>query len=241
MRDECPPQLVYCTTYSHHQRILPESPKQSKTESIDTGEIRSGRQSRIEKERSDQDDLRLLEGIAMGEHDYLSTIYDKYQKLIYSLVLRIVRNEAEAADLVQETFFQVWEKASLFDNERGSFATWLVTLAHNKGINTLRSKRYKKSKLEITHDIAELTEIVQRSTVSDPTTPLDSVIQQDERRVVLAALGEIPEAQRKALYLSYYEGYSQTEIAEILRVPLGTVKTRMRQGMLKLQELLGKE
>ena len=135
---------------------------------------------------------------------------------------------------MQDVFLQVWNKAALFDHERGTFVTWLVTLAHNKAINTLRSRRYKKSAQEAKQDIADITS---DSTV-DHHTPERDALETDERRNIMRALGQIPEQQRKALYLSYYEGYSQSEIAEMLGEPLGTIKTRMRKGMMKLANIL---
>jgi RNA polymerase sigma-70 factor (ECF subfamily) len=199
------------------------------------GEIRSVPKMRIDKEKSNHEDLQLLSLISQGDQKALAVLYDKYGRLIYSLTNRIVRNEEEARELQQDVFLQVWHKAGLFDNERGSFVTWLVTLAHNKSINTLRSRRYKKSAQEAKQDIGDITH---DSTV-DHHTPLRDAMESDERRHVLNALEQIPEMQRKALYLSYYEGYSQSEIAEMLGEPLGTIKTRMRKGMMKLVAILG--
>ena len=203
---------------------------------ISGGEIRSVPKMRsIDKERSNHEDLQLLMSISQGDQKALANLYDKYGRLIYSLTLSIVRNEDEARELQQDVFLQVWHKASLFDNERGSFITWLVTLAHNKSINTLRSRRYKKSAQEVKQDIADIT----NDAVVDHQTPLRDAMESDERRHVLSALAQLPEQQRKALYLSYYEGYSQSEIAEMLGEPLGTIKTRMRKGMMKLVSILG--
>ncbi|MEP7235194.1 MAG: sigma-70 family RNA polymerase sigma factor [Ignavibacteriota bacterium] len=198
-------------------------------------EIRSLRKMRSDKSMSNEEDLRLLAGISQGDQKSLAILYDKYAKLIYSLTLKIVRNEEEAGELQQDVFLQVWQKAALFDNERGSFVTWLVTLAHNKAINTLRSRRYKKSALEARMDIADIT----TDATIDHQTPLTETMESDERRRMMAALDQIPELQRKALYMAYYEGYSQSEIAEMLGEPLGTIKTRMRKGMMKLVAILG--
>jgi len=221
-------------------KAVSESPQNLKEPLSDAviavdGGIRSTAKMRIDKNMSNQEDLELLARISQGDQKSLAILYDKYARLIYSLTLRIVRNEEEARELQQDVFLQVWHKAGLFDNERGSFVTWLVTLAHNKSINTLRSRRYKKSALEAKQDIADITS---DSTVSNHT-PLSDALENDERRHVLSALEQIPELQRKALYLSYYEGYSQSEIAEMLGEPLGTIKTRMRKGMMKLVAILG--
>jgi len=186
------------------------------------------------KAKSNADDLHLLARISHGEQKALAELYDKYARLIYSLALRIVRNEDDARELQQDVFLLVWHKAALFDNDRGTFVTWLVTLARNKSINTLRSRLYKKSALEANQDIGDITS---DSTVNN-RTPEHDILETDERRNILRALEQIPEVQRKALYLSYYEGYSQSEIATKLGAPLGTIKTRMRKGMMKLAVLL---
>ncbi len=199
------------------------------------GEIGSLRKIRTDKYTSNQEDLQLLARIAHRDQKSLAILYDKYARLIYSLTMRIVRSEDEARELQQDVFLQVWNKAGLFDNERGTFVTWLVTLAHNKSINTLRSKRYKKTALEAKQDISE---IANEATTSHQT-PLSDVMETDERHQMMQALLQLPEMQRKAIYMSYYEGYSQSEIAEILCEPLGTIKTRMRKGMMKLVGIVG--
>ncbi len=201
------------------------------------GEIRSGSLVRINRKDSEAEDLLLLARIARSDADALSRLYDKYQRKVYSAVLQIVRNQEDAAEVLQDVFLQVWEKAGLFDGDRGTFGAWLATLAHNKAINVLRSRRFKKSALEIKQDFEQLSGILSAQTV-DSRTALDNQIEDDERKQMLALLDQIPETQRTALILAYYSGYSQSEIAENLEIPLGTVKTRMRQGMIKLRELL---
>ncbi|HEY6170712.1 MAG TPA: sigma-70 family RNA polymerase sigma factor, partial [Candidatus Kapabacteria bacterium] len=168
----------------------------------------------------------------------LIRLYDKYRRSVYSMLLRIVKIESEAEELLQDVFMQVWEKAELFDAERGYFDTWLFTLTHNKAINTLRSKLYKKNAQEDRKDIQDLAAVVTPRTTQE-TTPLSEQEDADDRKAVLGALDKIPSDQRDALMLAYYEGLSQSEIAGKTGVPLGTIKTRMRQGMIKLQGLLG--
>jgi RNA polymerase sigma-70 factor (ECF subfamily) len=202
------------------------------------GAIRNGSRLRITNEASNAEDLTLLAHVSQKDQQALEALYNKYQRLVYSLVLRIVRDEDEASELLQDVFVQVWQKADLFDQDRGNFNTWLLTLAHNKAINTLRSKAFKKRTLETRGDTDEILQWAGEA-ATDARTPLTEQIADDTRQQVLASLKMIPDAQREALTLAYYEGLSQSEIAEKLGVPLGTVKTRMRQGMLKLKELLG--
>jgi RNA polymerase sigma-70 factor (ECF subfamily) len=198
--------------------------------------IRPVSKMRVEKENSNETDLLLLAKILQGNEHALALLYDKYGRLIYSLTLRIVQKEEEARELVQDVFLQVWHKAALFDNERGSFATWLVTLAHNKSINTLRSRRYKKIGLEAKFDLSTITSDL----IVNHRTPERDALESDERRIVLNALEQIPALQQKALYMAYYEGYSHSEIARMLDEPLGTIKTRIRKGMMKLALILAR-
>lgn len=201
------------------------------------GAIRKGARLRITSGASNSEDLTLLAQVSQKDQRGLEALYAKYQRIVYSLVLRIVRDENEASELLQDVFVQVWQKADLFDQDRGDFSTWLLTLAHNKAINTLRSKAYKKRSLETRGDTDDIM-LWAGEAATDTRNPLSEQIADDSRREVLGALGKIPNAQREALMLAYYEGMSQSEIAEKLGVPLGTIKTRMRQGMLKLKELL---
>ena len=202
------------------------------------GAIRGTARVRISNEASNSEDLTLLGQVSQKDQHALEALYAKYQRIVYSLALRIVRDEDEASELLQDVFVQVWQKADLFDQDRGNFNTWLLTLAHNKAINTLRSKAYKKRSLETRGDDDDIMKWAGEA-ATEVRTPLSEQIADDARTQVLDALGKIPEAQREALTLAYYEGLSQSEIAEKLGVPLGTVKTRMRQGLLKLKEFLG--
>jgi RNA polymerase sigma-70 factor (ECF subfamily) len=202
------------------------------------GANRAGYRLRIDRERSNDLDLVLLAEIARKNEDALIRLYDKYRRSVYSMLLRIVKIDSEAEELLQDVFMQVWEKAELFDAERGYFDTWLFTLTHNKAINTLRSRLYKKNAQEDRKDIQDLAAVVSPQTTQE-TTPLSEQEDADDRKAVLHALDKIPGEQRDALMLAYYEGLSQSEIAGKLGVPLGTIKTRMRQGMIKLQGLLG--
>ena len=201
------------------------------------GANRTGYRLRIDREGSNDFDLLLLGEIARKNEDALMRLYDKYRRSVYSMLLRIVKLESEAEELLQDVFMQVWEKAELFDAERGYFDTWLFTLTHNKAVNTLRSRLSKKSALEDRKDIQDLANVVSPQTTQE-TTPLSEQESADDRSAVLTALNNIPSDQRDALMLAYYDGLSQSEIAEKLGVPIGTIKTRMRQGMIKLQGLL---
>lgn len=208
-----------------------------KTNNASSGANRSDYRLRIDRQESNEFDLLLLGEISRKNEDALIRLYDKYRRSVYSMLLRVVKIESEAEELLQDVFMQVWEKAELFDAEKGFFDTWLFTLTHNKAINTLRSRLYKKNALEDRKDAVDLAAVVTPQT-TDTSTPLSEQEAADDRKAVLGALDKIPPDQRDALMLAYYEGLSQSEIAEKLGVPLGTIKTRMRQGMIKLQGLL---
>jgi RNA polymerase sigma-70 factor (ECF subfamily) len=178
---------------------------------------------KADKEKSNFEDLQLLGKISAGDRNSFAAIYDKYQQPIYSLIIRIVRDEEEAVELLQNVFLQIWEKAALFDYDRGSFKSWLFTLAHNRSIDALHSHRYKKTVSEIQREIAEIKKNLEKN----------------NDQIVLAELRQMHKFQYKVLFLSYFEGYSRMEIAEILSLPFEEVKILMRQGMKKLQELSG--
>jgi RNA polymerase sigma-70 factor (ECF subfamily) len=183
-------------------------------------------------------DSALMNLIRQRDPQALTRLYNKYQRKVYSVVLRIVRNEEDACEILQDVFLLVWEKANLFDSDRGTFSGWLIAVAHNKAINLLRSRRWKKKLVEITQDLEQLSQLITDRTV-ERHTAFDDQLETDERERILSLLEQIPSEQQTPLLLAYYKGYSQSEIAKMLALPLGTIKTRMRQGIIKLRNLIG--
>lgn len=174
-------------------------------------------------------DVEILRAIAGGDEQALGALYDRYRLILFGIILRILRSQPEAEDCLQEVFLQVWRRASTFEEERGRPFTWLVTLARSRAIDRLRSAGARERAVtEATRGVADA--------VSDAAT---DAVKSEQAKAVRDALAELPEEQRRALVLAYFEGLTQTEIAERLQTPLGTVKTRMRSGMIKLRELLG--
>lgn len=176
-------------------------------------------------------DANLLNAIARQDEQALASLYDRYRLILFGLLMRILRSREEAEDVLQEVFLQVWRRASDFDPQRGRPFTWLVTLARSRAIDRLRQlgsrERVASSVIEFAGEgIVDAAENTFRS---------------EQRQLVAAALTELSEEQRRALTLAYFEGLTQAEIAERLRSPLGTVKTRMRSGMIKLRELLSQQ
>ncbi len=180
-------------------------------------------------------DKDLLVRIAKKDPVALSLLYDQYNRLLFGLLISIVKKKTEAEDLLQEVFAQIWEKAEQYDPERGSAYTWIVSLTRNKGIDRLRSKVYKEQKKQST---SLDNEDVYYPLFSKENNPLENTILADRAKMVRDALQQISEKQRKVIQISYFEGLSQSEISEEYDIPLGTVKTRMRDGMIKLRDIL---
>jgi RNA polymerase sigma-70 factor, ECF subfamily len=175
----------------------------------------------------------LLPAVARGDVAAFESLYDRYASTIYALLLRILSNADDAQEVLQETFTKAWTSAKMFDAVRGSEVAWLISIARSRGIDRLRSR-----KIRVEREDEAGREISVRSSFVDQSTGVDDAIQNQERVAVRSALAELPEPQRIALELAYFDGLSQSEIAATLQEPLGTIKTRMQLGMKKLRERL---
>jgi RNA polymerase sigma-70 factor (ECF subfamily) len=175
------------------------------------------------------DDTALIKRMAEGDERALAAFYDRWSSLVHAVALRILRQRDDVEDVVEETFWQAWRQANRYLATRGSVQTWLLTIARSRALDRVRAvRRLREEPLE--GDSGEA--IVQQVSEGDASTSAES----NERRViVLAALSELPTEQREALELGYYNGLSQSEIAERTGQPLGTIKTRMRLAMQKLK------
>lgn len=179
-------------------------------------------------EQTQHHDVELLRAVAAKDEAALGQLYDRYRLILFGVLMRILNNREEAEDVLQEVFLQVWRRAADFDENRGRPFTWLVTLARSRGIDRLRSLASRERvAMAGANDPAE--------EVSDAAT---DAVRSEQRGVVNNALSQLPEEQRRPLMLAYFDGLTQSEIALQLGAPLGTVKTRMRSGMMKLRELL---
>jgi RNA polymerase sigma-70 factor (ECF subfamily) len=163
----------------------------------------------------------LLRRLTTGDHKALGEFYDLYAGLVNGLAIRILRDRAEAEDVVQEVFVQVWRQATRFDPHRGSPEAWLCTIARSRALDRLRRRTSR------------------REEVSTAAPGAVALPRSDEALAVRKALEALSPDQRRALELAYYEGLTQSEIAERLREPLGTIKTRIRTAMIRLREVLG--
>ena len=178
------------------------------------------------------EDVQRIVDIGAGDERALEAMYDRYAQRIYSLAVSVLKDESLAEDAVQEVFSNIWQKAGSYRPEMSAPGTWIMSVAHHKVIDMYRSRRCTTD-----HTVHPEVETLHRI----PDRKL-SVEQEVERgfnaRLVRAALLELPEEQSRPLYLSAWHGYSQSEIATMLEIPLGTVKTRMRLGMQKLKAAL---
>ena len=179
-------------------------------------------------EPAQNNDVELLTAIAAHDEAALAQLYDRYRAILFGLLMRILNNREEAEDVLQELFLQVWRRASDFDENRGRPFTWLVTMARSRGIDRLRALASRERvAVAGARDEAEI--------VSDAAS--DAFLS-EQRGLVTNALAQLPDEQQQPLMLAYFEGLTQSEIAARLGAPLGTVKTRMRTGLMKLRELL---
>lgn len=175
----------------------------------------------------------LLPAVATGDTSAFERLYDLYSSTLYALLLRILGDAEDAQEVLQESFVQIWNRASMFDQSRGSEMAWLVSVARSRAIDRIRARRTRSTRESEAH-----REISIRSENVVKARGLDDAILGEQQKAVREALRELPDAQRKALEMAYFEGLSQSEIADATGEPLGTVKTRMQLGMKKLRERL---
>jgi RNA polymerase sigma factor (sigma-70 family) len=179
---------------------------------------------------SDLSDEALLSGLAAGDPDIATAFTRRFQSRVYGLVLMIVRDEGVAEDVAQETFVRAWKHARTYDPRRGRVATWLLTIARNLAIDFVRVRSAEPL------DPDEVVTKLQRAGVA--SEPADQGFPPDERERVRRAMTDLPQEQRRALFLAAYAGRTAQEVSEIEGIPLGTAKTRIRTAMLRLRDSL---
>jgi RNA polymerase sigma-70 factor (ECF subfamily) len=157
-------------------------------------------------------DDELLRQIARGDQEAFAVIYDRYAGVVFGVIRRVLRDPAQSEEVAQEVMVEAWKTAVRFDPERGSVRTWLCTMAHRRAVDRVRSEQ---------DHVAE------------------AVAVRIEHQQVRDALATLTDRQREAVELAYYGGYTYREVAELLDSPLGTVKTRMRDGLIRLRDAMG--
>lgn len=192
-----------------------------------------GKTTRMDSRNSTALDADLLTLIAKGDRRAFGQLYDRSSQVLFTLSLKMLGDREEAEDLLQEVYTEVWRKSVRYDERRGSPMAWLITLTRSRGIDRIRARASRG------HGI---TESIEDAPIADTQghnpTPFDQQAVAEVRAFVMKALVELPAAQRQALELSYYEGLSHSEIAERLKEPVGTIKTRIKLGMNKLKTAL---
>lgn len=178
------------------------------------------------------EDGELAAKLAAGDLDALDSLYSMYGTLAFSVAVRVLNDHELAEDVVQEAFLKVWTNASSFDASRGSLRSWLLTAVRNRAIDQLRG-RPGRARQEI--GLAVVEDLPAQGAGSDPWREVSLAIQRD---AVREALARLPDDQRTVVELAYFDGYSQKEIAERARVPVTTVKGRMRLALEKLGSYL---
>lgn len=174
-------------------------------------------------------DRNLVECLWAGDTHALATLYDRYSPMVYALALKMLCNTAEAEDLTQEVFVNFWQRRQ-YNPNRGSIGSYLATYTRSRAIDRLRTSSGRATILERFQRI--------KAASAHLPNPLDYATHQEQRQHLQTALDQIPPAEREALEIAYFQGLSQSEIAAQLGIPLGTVKSRCRQGLLRLRDLL---
>jgi RNA polymerase sigma-70 factor (ECF subfamily) len=183
----------------------------------------------MRKQHAHLSDEALVALVSRGDEDALAELYDRVSRIAYGLALRVLRDERYAEDAVQEAFLQVWRRAATFRADRAKASTWILTLVHRRAVDLVRREERRQTDT--------LTEEATADVASTESTD-EAAWLRFERERVQAALRELPDSQREALELAYYGGFSQSELAERLGVPLGTIKSRMFAGLTRLREIL---
>jgi RNA polymerase sigma-70 factor (ECF subfamily) len=181
----------------------------------------------------DSGDADLVSRVRAGDRGAIDDLYDRFRRPAFALARRILADDTLAEDVVQDVFLSVWRDPHAYDRARGSFSSWLMAMVHHKAVDAVRREEAHRRRQSRAEDDLALTAPFSAQDVEDEAWA--RVVSERVR----TALGTLPDAQREALTLAYYGGYTQREVAALTRAPLGTVKTRMLAGMRRLKEELG--
>ena len=175
-----------------------------------------------------EDDLLLA--VARGDQQAFATFYDRLAPMVHGIVRRVVRDPAQSEEVSQEVFVEIWRTAARFDPDRGTARSWALTMAHRRAIDRVRSEQASRDRTQ---------RVVDGQHARDYDVVSEQVEVGLEHEQVRTALGTLTDLQRQAVELAYYQGYTYREVADLLNTPLGTIKTRMRDGLIRLRDALG--
>jgi len=176
------------------------------------------------------DAAELLQQVSRGDEKSFERLYDVYASRVFGLVKRVVRDPGQAEEVAQEVFLEIWRRASRFDRSKGSATSWIMTLTHARAVDRVRSAQAATDReIKVAH----------ASTERDVDTVVEAVESNFERRAVQRCLSTLTELQRESITLAYFSGYTYREVAELLTAPLPTIKTRLRDGLIRLRDCLG--
>jgi len=171
-------------------------------------------------------DQQLIDQVIKGDKAAFKEIYSRFSQVVYNLALRMLRDKEDAEEVVQEIFLQVWKKAYSYDSERGAVSTWILNIARSRSIDKLRTVGYRQQNIEIDEEKVNSNDDLSRI-IED---------KEESKNVIRQALDSLPDKQRIAIEMVYFAGFTHLEAAEKLNEPVGTIKTRIRLGVLKLKD-----
>jgi RNA polymerase sigma factor (sigma-70 family) len=177
------------------------------------------------------DDENLMRLVAMRQQDALGALYDRYNRLVYTIALRACGDQGEAEEITQDVFLRVWQRAETYNPEQGKVYSWLARIARNRSIDLLRSRRSRLDQGSLSWEDL----LVEPAAAQDVQWEAEL---DDERQRLRRSISQLPAEQQQVLALAYFKGLTEREIASLQGVPLGTVKTRIRLAMQKLREFL---
>jgi RNA polymerase sigma-70 factor, ECF subfamily len=172
----------------------------------------------------------LLAKVATGDQQAFAALYDLMSSRVLGLVARVLRDHAQSEEVMQEVFLEVWQNAARFDVSKGAATTWIMTMTHRRAVDRVRAAQSSRDRD---------TRIGIRDYLIDYDNVAETVEITLENERVKKAMGRLTELQRQAVILAYYGGYSHSEVAEMLHIPVGTIKTRLRDGLIRLRDELG--
>lgn len=173
----------------------------------------------------------LLGRVAGGDQSAFASLYDDLSSMVFGIAKRVVRDATHAEEITQEVFVDLWRLAARFDATKGNVRSWVATIAHRRAVDRVRSEQAHRN-LERTEALAM---------VPETSGPAELAVDRESRQRAVSALGRLSEPQREALELAYYGGLTHVEIADHLGIALGTAKTRIRDGLLRLRSVMGEE